>query len=496
MRFGKRKSGSSSFLKSRSYGALFFLSRQRNSLHKTGCKSGSVGRWMFMSLVVTTILSCTPEEEMVSNSGALGLWVSTDTVLFDTLLTDRGSITRRFRIYNPNEQAVQFDRIALAKGEQSDYQLVINGREGTEVRNELLFGKDSLQVLVSAFIDPQNENTPYLVKDSVVFDWNGNTGHVKLVAYGQDAVFVNGATLCNVTWTNERPYVIYNYALIDSLCWLNVQQGAQIFMDNDAALLVKGTFLAQGTSDERITIRHTRFDNSVETSVGLWDGIYFLEGSSGNQINYTDISNGSIGLRIGTPDDDHDFDVEVSNSSIGHMSVAGILAFTSEVKCTNCLVYDCAEVTVANYAGGTYQYDHCTLVNFPNLYFREDPLMQFSNFIELGDGSFIRDSLSVTIRNSIIWGTEDEELIIYDDGFEGTSTEFISGILRTEQQNDFFNSQEDNFPGFLEPQMFDYRLDSLSPAIGNGTDIEVSFDLLGNSRIGVPDIGCYEFLED
>ena len=103
-----------------------------------------------------------------------------------------------------------FSRIRLGKGNSSDYSLIINGRETNHLRDEVLFGKDSLQVLVSVFIDPQDQNLPYLVKDSVMFDWNGNSGHVKLVAYGQDAVFINGQTICDETWTADRPYVIYN----------------------------------------------------------------------------------------------------------------------------------------------------------------------------------------------------------------------------------------------------------------------------------------------
>lgn len=449
------------------------------------------GWWVLLFIIIT--ISCRPEEEIISSSGSLSLQVSSDTVLFDTLLTDRGSISRRFRIYNPNKGAVRLDRIALAKGSQSDYSLIINGREGTELRDELLFGKDSLQVLVSAFIDPRDENTPYLVKDSVNFEWNGNSGHVKLVAYGQDAVFVNGDTLCNVTWTKDRPYVIYNYALIDSLCVLNVDPGAQIFLDNDAALLVKGSLKSNGTPDERVTIKNTRFDFRYKQAPGQWDAIYFLEGSGDNEIRFTDILNGTVGLRIGTPDDDFDFDIEVSNSTIGHMSAAGILAFTSEVRCTNTLIYNAGNFLIGNFAGGTYQYDHCTLVNSPNYFVRDDPSVQFSNFIELSDGTLLADPISVTIRNSIIWGTEANELGLYDAGV-GFNTDFSNGILKSDRPiNGFFGQPALESPGFLNAQLFDYRLDSLSLARDAGQPIGITDDLLGTQRDLHPDIGCYEY---
>lgn len=448
--------------------------------------------------VILLIWACTPDEEIISSDASLSLLVSTDTVLFDTLLTDRGSITRRFRIYNPNKEAIQFDRIGLGKGQNSDYSIIVNGKEGHDLQGEKLFGNDSLQVLVSAFIDPQNENLPYLVKDSVVFDWNGNSGHVKLVAYGQDAVFVNADTLCNVTWTNERPYVIYNYALVDSLCLLNIQQGAQVFLDNDAALFVKGTLQLQGTAEERITVKNTRFDNNYEFAPGQWDAIYFLEGSNNNLVRYTDITNGNIGLRLGTPDDDDDFDLFVANSTIGHMATAGILAFSSELFCENTLIYNSGQWVVGNFAGGTYQYDHCTLVNFPNSFFRDEPSVQFSDNIVLADQTVIGGDLDITIRNSIIWGTEEEELLIVEGGIGTVNRDFQSGILKSESSpyTDFFLANETNFPRFLNPHLFDYRLDSLSPAINAATDIFVPIDLLGTSRDPNPDIGAYEYFKE
>ncbi len=455
-------------------------------------------RWIYLFVISVLVFSaCRPDEEILASSGNLSLLVSSDTVLFDTLLTDRRSITRRFRVYNPNKNAVEFDEIKLGKGALSDYTLVINGREGTSLTNEVLFGEDSLQILVSAHIDPRDENLPYLVKDSVVFNWNGNQADVKLVAYGQDAIFVNADTLCNVTWTSERPYVIYNYALVDTLCMLSVQPGAQVFLDNGAALFVKGSLQLQGTAEERITVKNTRFDFNYQQAPGQWDAIYFLEGSHENEVTYADITNGTIGLRVGTPDDDTEFDLEVRNSTIGHMSNAGILAFSSEVFAENTLIYNCGTYLVGNFAGGRYQYDHCTLVNTPNFFFREDPSVQFSDNILLADNSVIGGDLDVTLRNTIIWGSEEEELLVAEGGVGQVTKEYVSGILKSSLSvNNFFTSQEKNFPGFLNPNLFDYRLDTTSIAIGLGTDVGVPNDLIGTQRDSSADIGCYEFVEE
>ena len=443
------------------------------------------------------LVACHQEEELISKSPSLKLRISQDTVLFDTLLSSRGSITRRFRIFNPNKEAVKFSRIALGKGGASSYSLIINGRETNDLQNEILFGKDSLQVLVSIFIDPQDQNLPYLVKDSVVFDWNGNSEHVKLVAYGQDAVFVNAETLCDVTWTADRPYVIYNYALVDSLCTLTVDPGVQIFLDNRAGIFVKGSLKALGTKDQRITIKNTRFDSRYQQAPGQWDAIYFLEGSKASKINYTDISNGSIGLRIGTPDDDDIIDVAINNSTIQHMDSYGILAITSDVNVVNTLVYNCGTSLVGNVAGGNYSYDHCTLVNEPNFFFREGESVQFSDYLILDDGSLLVDALNLRIRNTIIWGREEEELLIAERDPSVNTKMFQSNIVKSQTGlNGFFFSQESSFPGFTNPSLFNYTLDTLSVAKDKGAMIGIVEDLTGILRDNHPDIGAYERVED
>ena len=64
--------------------------------------------------------------------------------------------------------------------------------------------------------------------------------------------------------------------------------------------------------------------------------------------------------------------------------------------------------------------------------------------------------------------------------------------------NGFYVSTENNFPGFLNPFIFDFRLDTTANArdIEQVMDIGVSIDLLGNVRDTSPDLGAYEFIEE
>lgn len=449
-----------------------------------------------LTILALVLVACQPAEEFISEDASLRLKVSTDTVLFDTLLTDRGSITGRFKIYNPNKSAIKLDDIRLGSGTSSAYSLIINGREAASLQNEVLFGKDSLQVLVSVFIDPQDENTPYLVKDSVVFEWNGNSAHVKLVAYGQDAIYVNRETLCDVNWTSDRPYVLMDTVVVLPDCFLNIEAGAQIFLDNNAALFVQGTLRVMGEAGSRVTIKNTRFDQKYKQAPGQWDGIYFLPGSTANEIHYADITNGGVGLYVGTPDDDENFDLTITNTTIGFMSQAGILAFTSEVIATNTLVYNCGQYLVGNFAGGRYQYDHCTLVNFPSSFVRSEPSVQFSDNVSL-DGETFSGDLNITLRNTIIWGTQSDELLIAEGGFGVVTKQFQTGIVRsTLPVSSHYISQEINFPGFINSSTFDYQLDEEAFARNRGTQIGVLNDLDGQIRDVQPDIGAFEWIDE
>jgi hypothetical protein len=133
---------------------------------------------------------CTPEEEMITSSGNIHLTFSEDTVSFDTIFTTRGSTTQWLTVRNPNRNAVEVTSIALAGGDSSPYKVYVNGKSGTDFTNQLLLGKDSMLVLVEVTIDPADQNLPFLVKDSLVFNTNGNAQDVKLNAWGQDAHFL------------------------------------------------------------------------------------------------------------------------------------------------------------------------------------------------------------------------------------------------------------------------------------------------------------------
>lgn len=447
-------------------------------------------------IVFLVWISCSAKEDSLSFDPALDLVFSSDTIAFDTLLSQRRSNTRRLIVYNPNKTALQLSQIILGKGDNSDYQVVINGRPASSLLNERIAGGDSLLILVEVNVRARDQNLPYLVKDSIVFRWNTNEGHVKLVAYGQDARTLKKGAVCDEIWTSDRPYIISDTIIVSSGCKLQIEKGANIYFEKGAGIFVQGTLKALGDSAKNIVFRNTRFDGVYDQVPGQWKGIYFLEGSKDNEISFAQIFNGEIGLRLGTPDEDDIPDVQVSNTEIYNMSVAGILAYTSDIQASNTLIYSCGQYLVGGFAGGNHTYVHCTFSDEPPLLVQEQPSMQFSDNVIVGGNETITSDLSLSVTNSIIWGTGAEELLVNNGGGANVSVTLNNNIIRSREDiPNNYTSQEFNFPGFKAAIAYNYELDTLAFAKDKAVKTTVLVDLAGIERDAKPDIGAYEYIK-
>ena len=442
-------------------------------------------------MLISGIISC-HEEEDISMASSLLLEFSADTVEFDTLLTSRNSITKRFRIFNTNNKAIRISEIALGRGTSSPYQLTVNGKNGKGITDEVVMGGDSLLVLVTVTIDPSDESTPFLVKDSIITRWNGNQADIKLVSWGQNANYLEGPVLCDETWTSEKPYVLIKDVLVDSLCTLTIEKGTKIYLDNGIRMLVQGSLIVEGDSGQHVIFRNSRFDENYIEAPGQWDGIYFLEGSR-SEISYATVENARVGLRIGTPDNDTIPDLTVRNTIIRHMSETAVQAFTSDVYFENCLLYNAGESLVFHAAGGNYYYDHCTLVNTPNFFFQDVSSFVFADNIVLSNNETLVEDLTVRVRNSILWDEGEQEILFSVTEESNSQLAFSRNIIYGfSGLTGNTVSSEKNFPGFADPNLFEYRLDSLSPAIDAGIPGISDLDLEGHPRDALPDIGAFE----
>lgn len=64
-------------------------------------------------------LTACKKDQFITTSGA-GLEFSLDTLTFDTVFTNLGTATRRFKVYNPHNQIIRINNVFLGGGEPSD----------------------------------------------------------------------------------------------------------------------------------------------------------------------------------------------------------------------------------------------------------------------------------------------------------------------------------------------------------------------------------------
>lgn len=460
-------------------------------------------KYQLLSAFVLFIIfsSCEPEEEKVISFAEDNIYFSTDTVQFDTLLTgtalEVSNISKRLIAYNTNSKAVQFSSIRLAGGTSSPYQLFINGTQTDALSNVTLFGGDSLLLLVSIQNAPQNKDLPYLVKDSILFQSNGVQKDVKLIAYGQDAIYINKGYLpCDQVWEAGKAYVLKDTVWVPENCILSITKGAKIYFNNNAALMVEGTLNAIGDTEDRIIFSNSRLD--LKNQLGLWAGIHFLPSSRKNTILFSNIRNSDTAISLKIVDDDSLPDLVIGNSIIENTAGPGIFATNSDLYVYNSLINNSTGNVIEHVGGGNYTYEHCTVVNYATLGFSsQSPVAFFSNLvIEEEEANY----LDVKLYNNIIWsgGNLSYKTDLFFDTLAGNSAVDLGfNLIRsTEAFQEVSNSLvsiENDFPDFVGIFQFNYQIDSVSPAINAGKQLNFLIDLEGNERDSLPDIGAYEY---
>jgi hypothetical protein len=418
--------------------------------------------------------------------------------MFDTVFTTLGSVTKRFKVYNTYNKSIRISSIRLARGEESPYRINIDGEPTTLMKNYELLPNDSMYIFVDVTIDPGNQNNPFIQKDSIVFETNGNMQDIKLIAWGQDAHYYNMDSLFgSITWTDDKPYVIFNYIEIGPTCTLTIEEGVEIHSDAEVGIYVWGTVKVNGTLENPVVFSGLRKDEYYKNIPGQWGGIRFLETSKDNYIKNCSVRNATIGFQADNISVNSNPKLVLENVRIENMAAVGLLGYTAWIKCYNVLINNSCKVLVAGDLGGTYEFYHCTFAHYNTECVSHDPAFAFFN-TDYKDGSTtIINPLNITMVNSIVWGPQDDEVVVGNTG-QGQITLTINNCLMktTLSQYNVNNNILNKDPLFVLPDKYNYGLDTLSPAINKGFQLpytEVAFDLKGTPRTyAEPDIGALE----
>ncbi len=467
----------------------------------------------FVSLVLLLIVVISAggcKKETISNDSSLKLRFSADTLTFDTVFTTLASVTLPLKVYNDNKNAVKVSNITLAGGSQSSFRINVDGTPG-DARDIEILGEDSMYVFVEVTLDPNSGTNPLIVLDSINFLTNGNEQRVILAGWGQDANLYSGVEICDEVWTNTKPYVIFNSMAVAAGCTLTIEAGTRVHLSDNSGLFVFGTLIVNGgCGTDTVTFQQVRLEDFYDDIPGQWGGIFILRGSTGNVIQNAEIKNSSFGLTVGsdTTNDLSSFsganapDVTLKNVIIKNSFETGLFAFLSAVFAENCLIYGAGSNLVTLGLGGLYEFTHCSFLNYGSTTNNhENPILLMSNSatnVELGQ--LIVAELDLTLTNTIVDGSLDEELQFENDPAGIFKYKFDNCVVRTEYNtmavpDSFINCLINIDPQFVDRSVPDYHLASGSPCIDAGKGgTPVTDDLDCEIRTGLPDIGCYEYM--
>ncbi len=482
----------------------------------------------FIVLILIICNACNKENIFTGDSANLNF--SQDTLTFDTVFTTVGSATRFIKIYNPNQEDVIIDKIFLEEGENSFFNLNINGIAANSAEDVKILGRDSIYIFAEVTVDPDQDVSvsPFVIDENLVINYKNENYNVVLEAWGQNAIYFPGrdaqgalprvftCDLGQYPFDDPKPYVIHGVLVIDS-CEIIIPAGTDIYVHggiaiNDLGVYPDGRIIigpdanikAQGTAEEPVTFQGDRLEMEFDNISGQWVGIIILPGSKGNSFSHTVIKNPVVGIVA-----DSASSLSLNAVEIANTSSSGLVGVHSQIVANNCLIYNNGSTSLQLSFGGRYNFFNCTIYNDIS-----DQSALYLNNYQCVDLQCVNppliNRLQASFINCILTGTNTDEIIL-DDWNEGNQNDLfeysfdhcfmkVEEILLPEQYPNLIIDSPgsevimSNDSIFLDREIYDLRHDTMSIAIDKGTFVfQVAEDIRGLPRDMIFDLGCYEF---
>lgn len=454
------------------------------------------------SIVLLCFTSC-KKESFITSADAL-LRTSEDTLHFDTVFTKLGSTTQFLKIFNANDQKLKLSSIELMGGTASFFKLNVDGTPGVSFKDIELEANDSLYLFASVYINPNAANLPFLVRDSIKIEFNGNTKWIQLEAYGKNGRYMkNVVVTIDSTIKNDLPVIILGSLTVNENVTLTIEKGTQFYIHPNAPININGTLIAKADTASKIIFQGIRIDDPYKNYPGSWPGLYFGSNSQNNILEYCVLKNAYQGIVAQSPAPNSLTKVTLNQCILDNIYDRAMLFLNSTCTATNCLI---SNVGFGVYAisGGDYSFNHCTFASYSNAYLsHKESLITLSN---TNSDKTISNPLKVTFDNSIIYGeggfVDDEIVVPVKDDSKTFAVAINNSLYKSKtsltgnslfaitsslpNQNPLFDSID------ISNRKYNFRLRDNSPCFDKGATSATNIDLDGKSRISTPDIGCYE----
>ncbi|OYU84294.1 MAG: hypothetical protein CFE24_07355 [Flavobacterium sp. BFFFF2] len=425
-----------------------------------------LGAFLMMGLL---LVSCRTDFSFTPSVGQLRF--SKTTVYLDTVFSQIGSSTYRLRVYNTSNDDISIPLIALGKGNDSKFRLMVDGLTGEDINNDGLgdgktfrnvevLAKDSLYVMVEVTARITDANpTDFLYTDQIQFGTDTDYQKVDLVTLIQDAYFIYPKRITSTTyegislglddegknkiyygspldpadpvngdelhWTAGKPYVIYGYAQVPDGKTLVVDPGARVHFHADAGLIVakNGHIKVNGEAPpandpkdltKEVIFQGDRLETDFADVPGQWGTVMMLSQESDNILHHLTIKNATVGLLIqnyATITDPGIPKVTLKNVQIYQSTNVGILARKAAVTGTNVVVGDAGQSSLACTMGGSYRFEQSTFNNtWPS---SKQVALTLNNYLQISSTEIKPfDLTQASFTNCIFYGNNSQEVYL------------------------------------------------------------------------------------
>lgn len=460
--------------------------------------------YIVTAIILLPFAACDDMDEY-SSDPAHTLLFSQDTLHMDTVLTGIPTSTHRLKLYNPHKEALMISSINLAGAGKTGFRINVDGMKGDRFADVEIAAEDSLFVFVEATLPQQDNAAITLIRDSILFQLNGNLQEVKLWAYAQDAYTFRGKVIKKDTLiASSRPILIYDSISIAPDAHLTLAAGTRLYFHGNAGMQVHGRLSAEGTLHAPVVFRGDRTDRlfpylPYDRLPGQWGGIRFHQSSYGNRLIYTDIHGGSFGIRCDSSATDRK-KLTMENSIIRQVSGNGLELTSCQAVVANTEISN-AGANCVSLLGGDYTFVHCTLADYFSWNIRKGTALQVSN--ERGDTAY--PLTSAIFRNCVIAGSGRDEINGGRSKDESVAFNYYFShclINSVKEKNDRIVNviwEKDDYFLLMDSrtQEYSFNLDEESKAINIGRREDATAyptDRNGHPRLqdAAPDAGCYE----
>lgn len=445
-------------------------------------------------------------KDKLNLSPQIKLELRADTLWFDTVFTNASqtfpkSVNKQIVIVNPSNDRIQTN-IELMGGSSSHFRLNVDGVPGSKFEDLELFPNDSLFLFVEVHPDPNNNSpdfNPLIIRDSILFNTNGNEQKVNLIGWGQDAHYIFRDSIeSDTTWANDKlPIVIYGYCYVKPNVKLTIEKGMKIHSAPYSWLFVEGELEIKGTVNEPVLMQGDRLQPNWEETPGQWGGLWFSYPTLDNRLEHAIIKNATVGVYCDSTSGDNNAspNVIINKCFIRNMSFDGVAGKGSNIRLRNSVVANCGRFTFLASFGGDYDIRHGTFHTGSKDFSRRDPNFAILNINRNSTGAIIsQHPLDFYMANSIVDGNfEDGEIGTDLNGSANVTIEYSA--LRTLNSAFDVNNNLINLDTlFIDDFNYNYRLDSLSSLKNKGRTLvpPIAEDLDEDLRDAQPDPGAYE----